>query len=417
MQQTGDGVERKLDDLAMLLDALEHDGRYRVERTLKDVGYETTQVVYRTEPAEVGPFVRKVFAADSGCGQSYARMFRAQVDGVRFDHQPMIYDVSLSGDALSVVMEYVRGKTLLQLVGERGPSAELAASIGIRLCDALAELHESLGSPIVHRDVKPSNIMLSGERLVLLDLGIAREVRLEARRDTMCFGTPGYAPPEQFGYGQTDARSDVYAAGMSIAFCLTGRNDNEALRSCGFRDPKVPEKLAAVLAKATQFDPDARYASAREMGEHLRQAASEMRVSAAHASPSSQPSSKGVYAFMDVLPFELESTTLATLRHVWNTIVGVVAAVFVAVVIAAMVDPAGAVEQYAAWYRVLSYTFMMIVPSVLAGYLLMFKGSLRKRMDVLSRLSWKIEIPIAVLVAFLSIMFAIAVGVISGQAM
>ena len=417
VRQVGDDIEYERADLAKLLDALEPDGRYRVERTLKDVGYETTQIVYRTGAVEAGPFVRKVFASDSGCGQAYARIFQAQVSGTRFAHQPLIYDVSLSGDALSVVMEYVHGKTLLQLVEERGPSVELAISTGIRLCDALAELHEAFDSPVIHRDVKPSNIMLSGERLVLLDLGIAREMHSEARRDTMCFGTPGYAPPEQFGYGQTDARSDVYAAGMVIAFCLTGKNENEALRSREFLDPGVPGELSEILTNATRFDPDARYASAREMGERLRQIAEVVHVSQEQALQSNQLDAKAARNSVGAAPPTLEGTTLAMLRHVWNTVIGVVVVTFAVIVIASMIDPHGEVERYDTWYRVLSYTLMMIVPSMLVGYLLMFKGGFRTKVALLSRLSWKIEIPIAVLVAFLSIAIAVGVGIVSGQAM
>ena len=433
-------------ELAALLGALEQDGRYRVERTLKDVGYETTQIVYRTGSEETGPFVRKTFAADSGCGRAYASIFRAQVGGVRFAHQPMIYDVSLSDEAVTVVMEYVRGETLAQLVERRGPSKELAISVGVRLCDALAELHEALDTPIIHRDVKPSNILLSDGRLVLLDLGIAREQRADAQHDTVCFGTPGYAPPEQFGYGQTDVRSDVYAAGMAIAFCLTGRSDNEDLRSRKFCDPEIPGELGAVLAKATEFDPAARYASASEMGSCLRRIAC--------AKPAAAPGGPGERAIQPVNPAssaQVEATSAAsgeraageaeatgrsrhvasraakTLREVeenryaimfgriWNAIVVVLWIMLVALSISATVDPTGNIAQYDFWYRALSYLLILIVPFALVGYLLMYKRDLRRQVKFFSQLNWKMEIPVCAAIIFCSILISVAIGLATGQ--
>lgn len=91
--------------------------------------------------------------------------------------------------------------------------------------------------PVIHRDLKPSNIIVSGVRyaadagmtfssLVIIDLGIARVWRDGADADTVKFGTRSYAPPEQFGFGQTSVRSDIYALGALLFFCLTGTDLN-----------------------------------------------------------------------------------------------------------------------------------------------------------------------------------------------
>lgn len=257
-------LERKL---TSMLDALDAQGSYRIARTLKDAGYEITQLVYAREDVSDIPFVRKVFMLDTGRGLAYERLFRAQKAGVRFDYQPKIYECKCACDSFSVVMEYLTGETLARLVEREGPSEALAVDVGKQLCRALTELHEKLTPPIIHRDVKPSNIMLCRGKLYLIDLGIARSVRAHAHQDTVRFGTPGYAPPEQFGYGQTDVRSDVYAAGMVLAYCFTGEDPSPTLREGGFCDDRIPMAFRATLAKATAFDPNARFTTAQALGD------------------------------------------------------------------------------------------------------------------------------------------------------
>ena len=261
-----------IDELASLLDGLSDD-EWVVEVVLSDNDFEKTQIVHRKDDPEGGRFVRKVFAGDSGLGSAYAKLHAAQSAGRRFAHLPHVYEVVNAGDAVSVVMEHVAGKTLQQVVEAQGPSVALAVHVGLELCDAMTELHEGLGEPLIHRDLKPSNIMLDGTRLVVIDLGIARAWRSGAERDTIRLGTPGYAPPEQFGYGQTTPQSDLYAAGMVMAYCLMGEEPTASLREMGFRGPGVPDPLRAVLMKATEIDAAARYATARDM-RHAIEAAS-----------------------------------------------------------------------------------------------------------------------------------------------
>lgn len=254
-------------ELAFVLDALDAQGSYRIIRTLKDAGYETTQLVYIREDVSEAPFVRKVFMRDMGRGLAYERLFRAQEAGIQFDYQPKIYECEYTCDNFNVVMEHLAGETLARLVEREGPSEALAVDVGEQLCCALTELHEKLMPPIIHCDVKPSNIMLCDGKLYLIDLGIARSVRAHAHQDTVCLGTPGYAPPKQFGYGQTDVRSDVYAAGMVLAYCFTGEDPSPTLRGGGFCDDRIPTAFRVALAKATAFDPDARFATAQALGD------------------------------------------------------------------------------------------------------------------------------------------------------
>lgn len=223
------------------LASLDRDDSYRVERVLKLSDVETTELVYfeGSGGGSLGPFVRKRIDASVQIGGAYERLFAAQRAGRRFEHLPRIVDCRRVGDELDVVMEYVEGETLEALVGRLGATPDYARGLYPVLCEAVGELHAGFaaagepGVPVIHRDLKPSNIIVSGVRyaadagmtfssLVIIDLGIARVWRDGADADTVKFGTRPYAPPEQYGFGQTSVRSDVYALGALLFFCLTG---------------------------------------------------------------------------------------------------------------------------------------------------------------------------------------------------
>lgn len=255
------------DPLAAYLDALARDDCYRVAEVLKTSPHETTEVVYfvGANAAELGPFVRKRIGAEASLGDAYRHLLAAQRDGRRFRHLPRIYDVHVADGEVVVVMEYVVGRTLRDEVYERDPSLDLARRWFPPLCDGVAELHEQFPAPIIHRDLKPSNVIVGGEGLTIIDFGIARAFRDGAPRDTTRFGTRSYAPPEQFGYGQTDVRSDVYALGMLLYYLVCERDPDPSVASAGFSGPEVPVCLRPVLARACAFDPRARFQSVREL--------------------------------------------------------------------------------------------------------------------------------------------------------
>ena len=256
--------------IAALLEALSRDESFRVDAVLKEGGGERTERVYlpgaEGEP-EQGPFIRKYFSPDCGMGGEYERVWRVQQAGGRFVHLPRIYECADLGDRRVVVMEFIEGQTLEELVADQGPSVELAAEEFPQLCEAVRQLHEGFEPPIVHRDLKPSNIMVSDGRLVVIDLGIARTFKEGAVEDTRHFGTRLYAPPEQFGFGQTDVRSDVYAMGAILYFLLTGESPDAQARERDFEHPKVPEALRCVISRACSFDPKARFGSAAQLEE------------------------------------------------------------------------------------------------------------------------------------------------------
>lgn len=262
-----DTMQGMEEELTAYLAALERDACYRVDRVLKSDGATATELVFfvGANGSERGPYLRKRFAADAGLGRAYQRIWEAQRAGRRFAYLPRIEECYTTGDELVVVSEYVQGETLAEVVYRCDPSVALAADVFPRLCDAVSELHGAFDPPIIHRDLKPSNVILSQNALTLIDFGIARTYDAGADSDTHRFGTRAYAPSEQFGFGQTDVRSDVYALGMLLYYLLTERTPDAAARRQGWRAAGVPEPLRRVVERAAAFDPADRYASAGEL--------------------------------------------------------------------------------------------------------------------------------------------------------
>lgn len=254
------------EDLDRYLDSLERSSKFNVIRTLKSTPLETTELVELADGVSMpGPYIRKRIELDAGIGQAYIRLFEEQQAGKRIPAAPFIFECFETEDSLNVVMEFVQGKTLADWVYEVDPSPAFAAYVFPKLCDAVSELHEGFAPPIIHRDLKPSNVMINDHGVKVIDFGIARTFREDAESDTRHFGTPSYAPPEQFGFGQTDERSDIYALGMLLYYCLTERTPTFSMLESEFEDDDVPVPLRAVIAKATSFDPANRYASVREL--------------------------------------------------------------------------------------------------------------------------------------------------------
>lgn len=255
------------DELAAYLDALQREDCYRVDEVVKESPYEVTQRVsfVGANGAQRGPFIRKFIKREAGLGSVYERLFEAQQEGRRFKHLPDVLECYPHDDELVVVMEYARGETLQELVYQSDPSVELARQAFPPLCDAASELHEDFDPPIIHRDLKPSNVIMSQGGCTIIDFGIAREYKDGVAEDTTRFGTRAFAPPEQFGFGQTTVRSDVYALGMLLYFCLTETIPAAHDRTSWYEDQRIPISLRGVIAKATAFDPMQRYASASEL--------------------------------------------------------------------------------------------------------------------------------------------------------
>lgn len=197
----------------------------------------------------------------------------------RLDHPglPKIVDIIEKKDAIWMVMEFIEGKTLKEILNERGRIEEKEILIwGKQLCEVLSYLHSKKPS-IIYRDLKPENIILKKTgRLVLIDFGTAREYCYKNTAcDAMYLGTKGYAAPEQYGgMGQTDARTDIYCLGVTLYSLLTGYNPEKPpykIYPEKYWGEHISLEMKSLLLKCIQSEPEKRYQNCRELAYALSQ--------------------------------------------------------------------------------------------------------------------------------------------------
>ena len=191
---------------------------------------------------------------------------------------PSIVDIIDQQDNYLIVMDYIEGITLENIMQEEGVQPqEKVVDWAIQLCDVLQYLHTRKPA-IIYRDMKPSNIMLRSDgSVVLIDFGTAREFKERHVEDTTCLGTQGYAAPEQFGgMGQTDERTDIYSLGATMYRLVTRHNPSEPpyeMYPITHWNPRLSTGLEGIIAKCTSKDPKSRYQSVQEVRyalEHYR---------------------------------------------------------------------------------------------------------------------------------------------------
>lgn len=402
--------------LVEYLASLDRDDSYRVERVLKLSDVETTELVYfeGSGGGSLGPFVRKCINASVQIGGAYERLFAAQRAGLRYEHLPRIVDSRRMGDEFCVVMEYVEDETLEALVGRLGATLDYACELFGALCDAAAELHAGFAMagerpvPVIHRDLKPSNIIVSGVRyaadagmtfssLVIIDLGIARVWRDGADADTVKFGTRPYAPPEQFGFGQTSVRSDIYALGALLFLCLTGtdpkpgQNMREQCEACD-----VPAPLTDAVCMAMALDPAKRFASAAALGHAARAAyglylpgTGSIRVtgpSMAQVAP--QMTISSVRQPQDVSPAapcrkSLLSRIPEPIGRIWNGMIYAATLLLLVGSHFAVFHPTGANQSYPTLLLIIEYFLFVDGLMMLMHFALLDKRRLRRRFALL----------------------------------
>ena len=162
---------------------------------------------------------------------------------------PKIIDIWEQDGRVWVLEEYVCGKSLREIIDKENISGAKVKSFLLMLCEALKVLHNN-EPRIVHRDVKPENIIVTREGGVkLIDFDIARIYKEYSEHDTSQLGTRDYASPEQFGYMQTDERSDIFSAGIVL---------KELYAACKNKRP-YRRHVQKIIKKATRFDPENRY--------------------------------------------------------------------------------------------------------------------------------------------------------------
>ena len=187
----------------------------------------------------------------------YSRDVYEQLASVRIEGVPAVKDCVADDGKLIVVEEYVQGRSLKQVLDEQGLlNAEQAYEIAVQLADVLVRLHQ-LEPAIVHRDIKPSNIIIEKNGHVnLIDFNAARHVNADKNEDTRMLGTVYFAAPEQFGFGQSDERTDIYGLGATINYIMTGDKPGAGIAECRFSD---------ILKKCLMVDAKDRYQSAAEL--------------------------------------------------------------------------------------------------------------------------------------------------------
>jgi tRNA A-37 threonylcarbamoyl transferase component Bud32 len=244
-------------------------GRYLI---LKNIGQGGMAAVYQATDIRGNATVAIKEMSQDGLSPSEQQealdSFRSEANmlmQLRHPNLPRVYEVFSEQGRQYLVMDYIEGQTLEQRQQAAGggalPQAEVlgwARQIG----SVLGYLHAQK-PPIIFRDLKPANIMVTPSgRIKLIDFGIARVFAPGRTQDTQVLGTPGFAPPEQYGKAQTDARADIYALGCTLYQLLTGYDPATtpfSLPPMRSRNPAIPLSIQQAVERATRLDRDARY--------------------------------------------------------------------------------------------------------------------------------------------------------------
>ncbi len=281
-----------------------HD-RYLVLRLLGQGGM---GAVYQATDRKFGNAVavKETFYSDSQLRQAFSQEARL-LNRLRHPALPVVMDYFAAGETQFLVMQFIPGKDLEQLLDERKESGQgpflisEVAQWADNLLDALEYLH-SQEPPIIHRDIKPQNLKLTprGE-VILLDFGLAKGVVTNPQKSSQSIRgyTPHYASLEQIRGTGTDARSDIYSLGATLYHLLTGvmppdamtrmaaemMGEADLLQPITELNPAVPERLAKVIEQAMSQSPDNRFASASLMRQAMRNASRNLPATNFHRAP------------------------------------------------------------------------------------------------------------------------------------
>lgn len=223
---------------------------YQTIYTIKES--EKTKVVLAAMEGREGPVIVK-------------RLKGVKVDVYQFlsqihnPHIPEVYAYEVTEQELIVAEEYVDGENLTDYIQKVKPDREEIVNLALQLCEVVQFLH-SMNPPVIHRDIKPSNIIITWEGVLkLIDFDASRQYKEKnTGSDTRLLGTAAYAPPEQFGYSQTDARSDIYS--MGVVFHEMG----------DMRGLSLPATWKRMVSKCTSFDPGNRYQNVHRLKREIK---------------------------------------------------------------------------------------------------------------------------------------------------
>lgn len=257
-------------------------GRYRLDELLGEGGF--GQVWKGFDPELHRPVAIKVPRPDRVSTPERVERFLQEARRVAQLKHPgivPIHDVGREDGLCFIVSDLIEGRNLAEMIAGDRPDPHEAARLVSEVADILHHAHEQ---GFVHRDVKPSNILLSRDgRVFLADFGIAATVEELSEAQRTSAGTLAYMSPEQFAGGPVDARTDIFAPGVVLHELLTGRRPYAAQSGEELRrerltgtpelrlDPSVPKALQVICRRCMATDPADRFSSAREVAEALRQ--------------------------------------------------------------------------------------------------------------------------------------------------
>ena len=227
--------------------------RYRVLTTFSENKKSKVFLVQDIESNAI--YIKKILI-------NYDKKIYERIKSINNKFTPKIYEILEYDNNLILIEEFINGMTLETLLNENNGilSEKETTKYVICLCEILEELH-GLENPIIHRDIKPSNIIISNDNVLkLIDYDVSRIYKEEENKDTVIMGTHEYAPPEQYGFSQTDCRSDIYSIGILMNFMTTGDYP---------KNRKSDGVLKDIIEKCTKFLSDDRYQCVNELKKDL----------------------------------------------------------------------------------------------------------------------------------------------------
>lgn len=243
------------------------DGKYKIQRAIGQGGMSR---VYLAENINLG-----TFWAIKEISKKYGKKADLFIEPnilKRLEHPslPRIFDIIETDENLYIIEDYIDGVSLdKKLEEEKKFSENMVLGWAAQICDVLSYLHNQKPYPIIYRDMKPSNIILTKNGSVkLIDFGIAREFKEDAGSDTVYLGTMGYAAPEQYGSGQTGVTTDIYSLGITLYHLVTGKGPNDSpyeLKPVRYFDENLSDGIERIISKCTMQNPAKRYGSAEEL--------------------------------------------------------------------------------------------------------------------------------------------------------
>lgn len=261
--------------------------RYEV---IEKIGGGGMAVVYRAKDTLLNRHVSiKLLRAQFSTDDDFVRRFQREAQAAASLSHPNvvnIYDVGVEGEDYYIVMEFIDGLTLKEVIQDRAPlPVSEAIDIAKQICSALGHAHEN---NIVHRDIKPHNILIGKDgRVKVTDFGIARAITSNTiTQDGSVLGSVHYFSPEQARGGITDVKSDIYSLGVVLYEMVTGELpfSGESPISVALKhlqdhfveprqiNPALPQSVENIILKSLVKDPDVRYPSARELNRDLEKA-------------------------------------------------------------------------------------------------------------------------------------------------